>query len=219
MSDSQINRSKLRNHLRLLNNDTIFAMLDEAIELLPPAKLQRLVGRYLSLPDLDLLGPEPKADTPARLRAAAESFAVASRRGDYFQAFDVNSKNCHEQSKGTTAWIGDVGRLLDRCVALSARTRGVADVLIAFEQLFEVVEQAASCECDMLFFADEGGIWEFGISWREVGAAWMSCVARAEAAGNREDRIARLVERCGGETGDVGRELVKARLRVHMPLT
>ena len=218
MSDSQINRSKLRNHLRLLNNDTIFAMLDEAIELLPPAKLQRLVSRYLSLPDLDLLGPEPEADTPTRLRVAAESFATASRRGDYFQPFDVNSKNCNEQSKGTTAWIGDCGRLLDRCMKFSARDRGASDVLVAFEQLFEVVEQAASCDYDILFFADEGGIWEFGIAWRKVGAAWMSCLARAKMDGDREGRVAAIVERCGGEDGEVGRELVKAALRFGMPL-
>lgn len=55
----------------------------------------------------------------------------------------------------------------------------------------------------------------FGLS---TSAQAVSCVARAEAAGNREDRIARLVERCGGEAGDVGRELVKARLRGGMPL-
>ena len=99
MSDSQINRPKLRNHLRLLNNDTIFAMLDEAIELLPPAKLQRLVSRYLSLPDLDLLGPEPEADTPTRLRVAAESFATASRRGDYFQPFTSTQRTATSNQK------------------------------------------------------------------------------------------------------------------------
>ena len=44
---SEIDRDKLRTAFRRLGDESVFYMLDEAIDLLPPAKLAKLVGRYL----------------------------------------------------------------------------------------------------------------------------------------------------------------------------
>ncbi len=218
MSRPRIDLQELRSRLRLQKNHTIFAMLDEALELLPPARLEQLVSRYMSIDELGLRGPEPQADTPSRLRAAVESFVATSRAGGYFETFNVNSKNCTEQSKGTTAWIGECDRLLDRCVALAGRRRGAADVFAAFELMFEVIEQAASCELDIVFFADEGGIWEFGIDWGRVGNAWLQCLSLAKVEGTRVQRVAQTLERCGGQRGGVGGELARIVRRSGLPL-
>ena len=41
----QIDRDKLRAAVRKLGNDYVFSMLDEAIELLPPAKLHKIAKK------------------------------------------------------------------------------------------------------------------------------------------------------------------------------
>jgi len=44
-----IDREKLRARLRLMGDEHVFYMLDEAIDLLPPAKLAKLVARYMDV--------------------------------------------------------------------------------------------------------------------------------------------------------------------------
>ena len=155
--------------------------------------------------------PSPMSPrSPRRLGIAVEEFAEASRRGDYFETFNVNSKNCSEQSNGTVAWISELGRRLDQCVAYSSRQRGAGDVLIAFELLFELMEQAASCESEIVFFADEGGLWDFSVDWSRVVTAWLECLGLAKLEGTRRQRVGDLVERCGGSRHGVGKELARA---------
>jgi hypothetical protein len=84
-------------------------MLDEVLELLPRAALQRIVGRYISLNDV-------RADPAASRRTLLEdvrAFDAAARAGDYYQSFNVNSKNCMDKSAGTRSFIADFSRLLD----------------------------------------------------------------------------------------------------------
>lgn len=215
-SAPRIDLRTLREQLRKQRRDTIYAMLDHALELLPPAKLAALVRRYLNVEGLLLAAPRPHPDSPQRLRQDVEEFAARTRSRHYFQPFDVNYKNCTEESNGTTLWIGDCGRLLDRCVALAGRRRGAADVLAAFEQMFVVIEMAANGEREVLFYADEGGLWMFGIDWGRVGKAWIECLGQAVAEGDREQRALGMVARCGGERGEVGEELAAAVRRSGM---
>lgn len=144
-----VDRAKLRAMLRKQPRQTIYSMLDEAVGLLPKAKLEQLVARYLSVQDLRPDAP-PSASATRGLRAEVEAFAEASRRGDDFEAFNVNSKNCTEESNGTSAWIAECNRLLDRCVArANARSiRVQTEVLGSFDILFELIDQAASCDLD-----------------------------------------------------------------------
>lgn len=62
VSRPRIDLQKLRKRLRLQKDHTICAMLDEALETLPPAKLERLVSRYLSIDELGLRRPVPSAE-------------------------------------------------------------------------------------------------------------------------------------------------------------
>jgi len=69
-----IDRAKLRAVVRRLSHEEVFLMLDDAIEVLPPAKLLAIAGKYV-----DLALVRPGADTTARpgLLAAVRHF----RRG------------------------------------------------------------------------------------------------------------------------------------------
>src|SRR5688572_6773280 len=88
-----IDRDKLRAAVRRLGDGPVFYMLDGAIDLLPPAKLAKLVGGYL---DVKLLRP----DAPGKkdLLDAARAFVKASRAGKYYEGFSVNSKNFMDRS-------------------------------------------------------------------------------------------------------------------------
>ncbi len=56
----QMDRDKLRAEVRKLGNEYVFSMLDDAIELLPPAKLHKIARNYI---DLKLLRPDVEQAT------------------------------------------------------------------------------------------------------------------------------------------------------------
>jgi hypothetical protein len=115
-----IDRDKLRAAVRKLGHEYVFYMLDDAIDLLPPAKLHRIAAKYV---DLNRLRLDSDQGTKANLLADVNAFGTASRAGEYYESFMVNSKNYTEQSTGTTAWIAKYRRLLDRCVAEEKKGR------------------------------------------------------------------------------------------------
>jgi len=210
VSRKRIDMAMLRTKVRGLSHGTIFEMLDDALDLLPPARLEQLVGRYLRHDDLRPIAGGTKRDSPSNLRTDVEEFAVASRRGDYFEAFDVNSKNCTEQSNGTMAWIAECNRLLDRCVALSTRKRDIGDVAASFEVLFDLIDDAGSFDFDIVFFADEGGTYEFGIRWSTVMEAWfVSFALHSSRDGSYKQRVAAIIERGGELAGEAHQRMAR----------
>ena len=52
-----IDREKLRAAIRQLSNEYIYYMLVDALDLLPPSKLVKLVGRYLDIKSLQSTVP------------------------------------------------------------------------------------------------------------------------------------------------------------------
>lgn len=48
----KIDRDKLRTVIRKMGNEYVYYMLADALELLPPSKLAKLVGRYLDMKNL-----------------------------------------------------------------------------------------------------------------------------------------------------------------------
>lgn len=210
MTSDRVDVTKLREQVRGLSHKTIFSMLDDAFELLSPAQLEELLGPYLRLEELRRETPAPLQDNPARLRAAVEQFAAASHRGDYYEAFAVNSRNCNEQSNGTIAWIAECHRLLDRAMALSSRRRGVGDVVAAFELLFDLIDDVDGCEDDVVFWADEGGAYEIGVKWGTVMEAWFDCFARnATEDGSYEQRVAAIIERGLERAGEASQRMAR----------
>lgn len=94
--ESTIDRDKVRSALRRLGDEYIFHMLDEAIELLPPIKLAKLVGGYLDVKQL-----RPDSHDNKTLLEEVRAFDAASRAGKYYESFDVNSKNYTTKSIGS----------------------------------------------------------------------------------------------------------------------
>jgi hypothetical protein len=175
-------------------------MLADAVELLPPARLHALAGQYL---DLRRLRPERKK-ARANLLADVKAFEHASLAGDFYESFEVNSKNFMEQSRGTTCWIAEFRRLLGRCVKQAQKGDG-AETCQAFGILFGLLERLD----DIVFFADEEGAWLVGVDGKTVLPPWFKVLSATAQADEYTRRIIGLLERhCGDETD---RMLVVAR--------
>lgn len=186
-----IDRDKLRAAVRKLGHEYVFYMLYDAIDLLPPAKVHQIAKKYLNLKSLR---PDSEIKGKANLLAAVKAFDKASRAGDYYESFMVNSKNYMDLSTGTTAWIAEYRRLLDRCVA--EEKRGIpGDIRGAFDILFGLLDYIDECNDDVIFFADEGGSWQVGVDWERVLPPWFRVLSATAAPGEYAERIAALLER------------------------
>ncbi len=185
----QIDRDKLRAEVRKLGNEYVFRMLDDAIELLPPAKLHKLAEKYL---DLQRLRPDAEQATRPGLLTDVKRFEKASLAGEYYESFDVNSKNYRQQSAGTSAWIAEYLRLLDRCVN-SAKKSNPAEVREAMDILFGLLDHLDECLDDVVFFADEGGSWQVGVDWARVLPVWFKVLSATAEPKEYAERITALL--------------------------
>jgi hypothetical protein len=180
----QIDRDKLRAEVRKLGNEHISAMLDDAIGLLPLAKLHKIAKKYL---DLKRLRPDAERTTGPSLLAAVKLFEKASFAGEYYESFFVNSQNYRQQSAGTSAWIAEYLRLLDRSV-INAKKSNPAEVREAMDILFALLDHLDEGNDDVIFFADEGGSWQVGVDWAKVLPVWfkvLSATAKPEEYAKR----------------------------------
>jgi len=185
----QIDRDKLRAEVRKLGNEYVLFMLDDAIELLPRAKLHKLAKKYL---DLKRLRPDAEPATSPSLLADVKRFEKASLAGEYYESFGVNSKNYTQQSAGTSAWIAEYLRLLDRCV-INAKKSNPVEVREAMDILFGLLNHIDKGNDDVIFFADEGGSWQVGVDWARVLPAWFKVLSATAEPEEYAERITALL--------------------------
>jgi hypothetical protein len=181
----QIDRDKLRAEVRKLGNDYVFFMLDDAIELLPPAKLHKIAKKYL---DLKRLRPDAEKPTRPGLLTDVKRFEKASLAGEYYESFGVNSKNYTQLSAGTSGWIAQYLRLLDRCV-MNAKKSNPTEVREAMDILFGLLDHIDKGNDDVIFFADEGGSWQVGVDWAKVLPVWFKVLSATAEPQEYAERI------------------------------
>lgn len=186
-----IDREKLRAEVRHLRNESIFNMLDDAITLLPPAKLCEIAKKHF---DLERLRPDREKKSRPNLLADVKQLEKASLAGDYYDSFDINSKNHTQQSTGTTAWIASFHRLLVRCLS-EANKSNPAVVREAMDILFGLLDHIDECLDDVIFFADEGGSWQVGADWAKVLPTWFLALSARAEPGEYAERITALLSR------------------------
>jgi hypothetical protein len=186
----EIDRDKVRAAIRKLGNEYIFCMLDDAIDLLSASKLHKVVKKYL---DVKQVGAGSEKATKSDLLADVKAFEKNSLAGEYYESFNVNSKNYMEQSKGTTAWIAECCRLLNRCAA-QARKADPSETCQAFDIIFGLLNHIDDCRDDVIFFADEGGSWQVGVDWDKVLPPWFKVLSATAAPEVYAGRITVLLE-------------------------
>jgi hypothetical protein len=185
MTRPSIDLEKLQGALRRLRRADLLVLAERATELVPPAKLQALLGDRLRLEDF----ARTKSGASALL-AEVQKFNAESLRGDYYESFNVNSRNFMEKSEGTEAFIAEFERLLARCIR-AVEKGPKAPVRQALELLFGLLRHIDEGHDDVIFFADEGGSWAVGVDWRIALPAYFQCLAESATP----EEFAREVDR------------------------
>lgn len=188
----RIDKDKLRARLRVIGDEYVYYMLDDAIDLLTEGKLVSLVKKYIRLDDL-----RPDTVEGMSLLDRVRRFETESLARKYYQAFDVNSKNCTKKSAGTTSWISTFRHLLDECTQ-AARPGAPTEVLQCFDILFGLLDKVDDFRVDIIFFADEHGSWQVGVDWDRVLPSWFAVLAATAEPRDYAQRVGTLVDRhCG----------------------
>lgn len=189
MDDRPLDREKVRAAIRRMGGEYIFYMLDDAITLLPEAKLRELIENYLDATELCSYGTQKQ-----NMLADAKAFQEASQSGSYYNGAAGHGKNREENPIETLAWIADCRRLLDRCTKQAAK-RNAAEVCQVFEIVFGLLDHIDKCEDDIVFFADEGGSWQMGFDWEKVLPAWFSALSATVEPAEYARRIDEILNR------------------------
>jgi len=176
MSRGAIDIEKLRVALRRMSRGNLLIVAERAIEIAPRVRPHTLVGDMVLLDE----PAEGKRGT-APLLDEVRKFHEASLRGEYYDSFDVNSKNFMEKSEGTEAFIAEFDRLIGKCVRAAAEGP-LAPVREAFELLVALLRRIDEDPDSVVFFADEAGSWQVGVDWREALPAYFQCLAEGTAA-------------------------------------
>ena len=140
------------------------------------------------------LRPDAEKATNPSLLADVKLFEKASLAGEYYESFGVNSKNYTQKSAGTSAWIADYRRLLDRCV-INAKKSNPAEVREAMDILFGLLNHIDKGHDDVIFFADEGGSWQVGVDWPKVLPVWFKVLSATAEPEEYAERITTLLSR------------------------
>ena len=186
MANKVVDRDKFRAELRRMRPEDLYDMMVKSIDLLSQNSLRALAKGRIPLARL-LDDGKPKSG----LRETVLDFQKRSLADEYYESFEVNWRNCSDVSQGTQAWMADYRRLLDRCVA-EEKQGDPAEVREAFEVLAGLVARIDAGE-EFLFFADDGGSWQFGENWEEILPAWFRATATTVDADAFVDRVRSVV--------------------------
>lgn len=162
--------------LRMLTRGNLLIIAERAIELVPKLKLKALLADFVPLTEVAIT-----SSPPASLIDDVRTFHAASLGGEYYEGFDVNSKNVTEKSKGPDAFIAEFDWLIRQCIR-AAKTAPQLSVRETFELLFDLLRQIDKGHDEIIFFADEGGSLDIGVNWRAVFPAYFRCLAETASA-------------------------------------
>jgi hypothetical protein len=99
-----------------------------------------------------------------------------------------------DKSPGTKEFIAKMDRLLGKCTKLAGGRHGLALVCEAFERLFSVAGKIDESPDDVIFFADEAGVWQLGIDWRAVLTAYFHCLVATTDANEYAKRTRKTTD-------------------------
>ena len=166
-----VDAEKLRGALRRLTRTDLLVVLDRALVHVPKHGIHEVVEGFIAFDQLVVT-----AGKRTRVLDKVKAFDNASRRGEYYESFGVNSKNFMEKSEGTEEWIAECERLLEDVLGLVAKG-DPSEGRQAFELLFALLRRIDEGEDDIVFFADEGGSWQVGVDWLKVLPAYFRCLS------------------------------------------
>jgi len=193
MARRRIGWQVLEPALRKLRKDDLLQVLHDAYQELPASRVVSVFGVYVDLLALESPLTSAKGAAPGRLVKAVERFHTDSLAGQYYESFNVNSKNFMDTSEGTDLWISECNHLFDECVQLSAKGYH-AEARSAMDLLFELLAEIDTGSDEIVFFADEGGSWQVGLDEEKVMPAYFCSLAATATPEEYANNVRKLIE-------------------------
>ncbi|MDI7267882.1 MAG: hypothetical protein QME96_07800 [Myxococcota bacterium] len=187
MTRRPVDIAKVRVALRGMTRGKLLIVVERAIELVPRVTLRKLVGGMVRLEEL----AEGKGGAVALLDEVRK-FHAAGLAGEFYEDFDVNSKNFMAKSKGTEAFIAEFDRLLVKCIRATEKGPR-APVREAFDLLLGLLRRLDDDPDSVVFFADEAGSWQVGVDWRTALPAYFRCLADGTPAEDYAREVDRTI--------------------------
>lgn len=187
MTSRRVDLDKLRVALQRMSRGKLLMVAERAIEIVPRSKLQVLVGDMVRLDDL----AEGRRGLSSLLDEVRK-FHAESLAGEYYESFNVNSKNFMDKSEGTETFIAEFDRLLGKCIRAAAE-QPQRPVRRAFELLFELLRRIDENPDRVVFFADEAGSWQVGVDWRDALPAYFRCLASSTSGEEFASEVDRAI--------------------------
>jgi len=116
-----------------------------------------------------------KENTLEKLLSEVRLFHKASLCSEYYESFNVNSKNYMNLSSGTEKWIRQCNSFFNRCVSESRHSYVSTREILSI--LFELLRHIDEGYDDIVFFADEAGSWQVGVDWDKILPVWFRCLS------------------------------------------
>ena len=175
----------LRADLRTLNRGSLLIIAERAIELIPATQLSALLCDFIQITARSAEGD----NAPASLFDEVSAFYDAAMTGKYYETVEINNRGRQEHSKSTDAFISEFDRLLRKCIRATGQEMHL-ETRSSFELLLGLLRHIGDGHDDVLFFADDGGVSNFGINWRTALPAYFNCLAKTSS----QEEFARAVD-------------------------
>jgi hypothetical protein len=185
-----INHDKAWNVLRRLERENLLVLFARALRFVPPVNFEVIFGDHAHPDEIGDAVPVERTALPDAVR----EFVEAARRSEFYEEFVVSSHNCTETSRGTQAFQAQLDLLFDRCME-EASGSDAGDVVEAYDLLFELLREIDRFDRDdIVFFADEGGVWPFNINWKRVLPPFLRSLASVLPRADFERRAQAVIE-------------------------
>jgi hypothetical protein len=187
-----INHEKAFSVLTRLDRGDLLTIMAKLLRHLQPGDLKAAFSGYAHPRELGDVESQPRRT----LLEATREFTESAMRGAFYEAFAVNWRNSTQESGGTQEFEARLDLLFDRCIEEST-TGDPSEVCASYELLFELLRAIEKWDRAIVFWADEGGIWQFHIQWSRVLPPYFRCLratAPAECEARAKTAIAALVD-------------------------
>jgi hypothetical protein len=184
-----VNLEKSWEVLRRLEREQLLVLLARCLRFVPASCLEQVFRDHAhpyEIGDVNHVKRPP-------LGEATREFVEAAQAGAFYLDFRINSHNCTSKSGGTQEFEAKLDLLFDRCVE-EATSSEPADVVLAYELLFDLLREIDKFEKDIVFFADEGGIWQFNLNWKWILPPYMRCLSKTLGREELERRVEAVLE-------------------------
>lgn len=203
---SSVNLEKAWTVLCRLDRADLLLLLARALKSAKPVHLESIFTDY-ACPDE--VGDLEKQEVKPLIEATRD-FTEAAMRGEFYEEFVVNWRNSTQKSDRTHEFEARLQLLLDRCLE-AVEAGAPVEVVTSYELIFDLLRAIEKWDRDIVFFADEGGVWQFSINWRRVLPGYLRCLAKVTGAAEFGRRASAVIEEFGqAERGELKKLIAEA---------